>query len=65
MAFVWYLSKTRKTLMFNSNMHNLLKLGKGNFFFEVRLLPMSVTTVNHIFTKIAHLIHHFKHKSAL
>lgn len=26
---------------------------------------MSVTTINHTLTKIAHLLHHFKHKSAL
>lgn len=32
MAFAQYLSKTRKTLTFNSNMHILLQLGKGNFF---------------------------------
>lgn len=32
MACVQYLSRTRKTLMFNSNMHILLKLRKGNIF---------------------------------
>lgn len=52
MAFVRDVSKTRKSRVLIQQAYSAhsAEIGKMQYFFEVRLLPRSVTTINHIFT---------------